>query len=299
MLRTRIPTQTAGVYIYRAKKQVWIDEVNRELVIVLCCAPQKLCGVVVYPNAFVVSELFELLGSLKQKFCGELKIPADQITAKIFGCSAGQTNALFASQVWLTDQGFQIGGMDTGRNVTRSLVVDCATAKVGVRFADVENDFGAGFLPAGTAAQRVPRQITPGHAILVTGNRSFALLGKQALESETNWKVEKVSTKDFLAAAKKNKATWLAAATIIVVFEDVLETPKLAPAILALRKKTPHSVWVWAVADGAEVPLPMDAVQLPSADKPGFFLEQVNRLMAAPKPPMGTVHELPKKRRAR
>jgi hypothetical protein len=43
----------------------------------------------------------------------------------------------------------------------------------------------------------------------------------------------------------------------------------------------------------------MDAVQLPSADKPGLFLEQINWLMAAPKPPMGTVHELPKKRRAR
>jgi hypothetical protein len=296
MLRTKIPLAMAGVYLYKAGKQVWLDEVNRELVLVLTATQSGVCGVVVYPHPFVRGELFDLLNALKTKICGELGIAASGVTAKIFGCSSGQTNALFATQVWLTDQGFSIAAVDTGRNVTRSVVVDTVSGKVGVRFADAENGLGAGFLKAGTAALRVKTKERSREAVVVTDNRNFATLAAQSLENQRDWTVKILSSADLLQAPKKFRVGWLKTASTIVVLEDVLEAKNLAKTIVALKKKSPQIQWLWSISDGTEVPLPLNTVVLPSADDTTSFGTQVNDSLNSLAYSPGTVIKLARKK---
>lgn len=301
MLRTKIPTQMAGVYLYHAGKQVYLDEVGRELVIVLVSAAKGVAGVVVYPDSFVRGQLFELLSTLKEKICTELSVEASTLSAKIFGCSSGQTNALFAAQIWLTDKGIRIEALDTGRNVTRNIVVDSKSGKVGVRFADAQNVLGAGFLKTGTAAHRSDGSGTaPGTStcavVLVTDNKSFELLAGQSLENRPGWTVATFSSKELLKAPKKLRNQWLKTTTVVIVLEDVLDTSDLAKAIIALKKKAPSIRWLWSVSDGTEVPLPLDAVPLPSADAPSTFGDNVAQALALPLNNGGTVIELSSRR---
>lgn len=301
MLRTKIPIQTAGVYIYRAGKQVWLDEVDRQMVVVLACPSKQVAGIIVYPDTFVRGELFDLLNSVRDKLCKELAIPTDAIQGKIFGCSAGQTNALFAAQVWLTDQKFQIAAMDIGRNVTRNLVVDTKSGKVGVRFADAETSLGAGFLKGGTAAHRagVVAAATERSAIVVTDNKNFGLLASQSLDSAGGWTVKTMTSKELSKAPSKFRLAWLKTTNVVVVLEDVLETKNLGRTIIALRKKNPDIHWLWSVADGTSVPLPLDAIPLPSTDIPAQFARQIGDVLALPRAPIAQVISLREVRKSR
>lgn len=297
MFRTQIAIQNAGVYLYKGPKQVWLDDVERELVIIFACPSHKLTGIVVYPHPFVRNQLFELLAMVREKLTGEAHVAPQDLQAKIFGCSSGQSNALFAAQVWLTDQQIPIQANETGRNVLRSLVVECGTGQVGVRFADPEMDKKLGFLKIGTVAQRA---IRPDHQtrriLLITETPALALLAAQSVEGK-GWTTKSLKTKDLLRATKDRKPKLLDGVSAVVVFEDTFDNPKLASSILTLRKKCPGPRWLWAADEGSQVPLPFDSIHLPTSQNPDRFAGELTSVLSLPPAGLAEVITLPQRRR--
>ena len=176
-----------GAYVFSAPTKISFH-LNRELVVILNSPEKKITGAVRYNLETPLKELVNLLNLISENFRQKHRVNPKDLKIKIFGLSNQSHYVSSAVHTWAKETGCQVVAEDVGRGVTRTLLVDCETGKVGVSYAEtfIPGDFG--ILATGSASRRSQVPLDFAHQILVLANNQVGRqLCQQAIESIAPW----------------------------------------------------------------------------------------------------------------
>jgi hypothetical protein len=238
----KIPTTDPGVYLFRAPAVLEL-EINRHLVVAFHVVSRQTCGLVVCPQGIGRRDLVTMLDTVWGKLNenGESgNLPAET-AVKIFGCPTAHSAALTTAVTWLRQHGLPIGAQDTGRSASRLLTIDCATGRVGVRYAESANPLV--FLSSGSARRRIAASATPSEMLILCENPARRNLATQAIEEHRDWTVE--APEDIAKALKKTpfkKVLWSA----VLITEGTASDSKLQPWLTRLQEEQSRVRKLWS-----------------------------------------------------
>jgi hypothetical protein len=177
-----------GVYLFRAPHKLSVS-VDHELVVVFVIPSTSSTGVVVHDPRRPLRDLRGMLDGVFEKITVGLEKGASPIFVKLFGVSNGSRAVLDPLGAWLHANGVGIQAKDLGKNVSRTLEIDCGTGAVGVRYSEAYVPELAHFLARGSARQRAGFAIWPPlhQALVLADNPITRELARQAIEEHPEW----------------------------------------------------------------------------------------------------------------
>ena len=184
MNRNAIQLNDTGVYIFQSPAKV-SAQINKELFIVFSAPSLKATGIIVYKSDMTTKDLYAMLDSLYQQFTSELKAKPSQIKVKLFGLGTPNSSTSHGVRTWVETKKMTITAEDTGRNVSRGLVIDCETGLVGVSYAEgvpAGSYADNGFLAPGGAADRETSQEPKQKVLALFNSKVSRQLGRQCLD---------------------------------------------------------------------------------------------------------------------
>src|ERR1051325_9405872 len=118
-----------GAYLFRAPQRV-STSLTHELLLVFV-AEGGSCGFLRFDPRGGVKRFDSMAETLFVKITLGLGRGMGPLRVKLFGGSGVAHATLAHIRSWLEAKGLRVAAQDTGRSVSRSIVVDCATGQVG------------------------------------------------------------------------------------------------------------------------------------------------------------------------
>jgi hypothetical protein len=241
MKSIEISSHQAAVYLLKAPAQFTV-QVNRELVVVYSAPELMVAGVAVFPGEMSLKDVLPPLETLLGKFQTEFKTKPEQIRVKIFGMSEPQRTVLSGVTKWLKQKNLRITSSDTGRQVARSLVVQCETGLVGVSYAEGITPETGDWLSEGSSAGRAPFLMLDNKILVLSTNRVSRQLCRQAIEEHEGWAAECPETPyDTLTQKTTAELPWRA----ILVFDDVGKGKPVERFLTRMHVQHPRVAAAW------------------------------------------------------
>lgn len=175
-----IPLANEGVYLFKAPARLSAT-INRELVLVVYAEQPSACGVLIFDPRRPVKELDPLLETLVAKMTLGLEQSPGPMEVKLFGLSHNPTGIVSRITVWLQLHGFRLSARDTGRGVTRNLLIRCDSGMVGVSYQESVLPGRPEFLTFGTARSRSHGAVST-QVLILSDSPTHRLLAQQAVE---------------------------------------------------------------------------------------------------------------------
>jgi hypothetical protein len=177
-----VQVENSGVYFFRAPLHV-TAVLNQEILVVFTVPTIRGCGLV-YIDSEMPQRIVEgMLENIFQKLSQDLKIKSDHTQVKIFGQSFRKQRSLSIVRDWLQSKNLSVVAMDVGKRVTRNLIIDCDTGRVGVGYAESYPNEEPPFLSLGTARLRSSMASMSVEVLVLSTNRVTRTLAKQAIDA--------------------------------------------------------------------------------------------------------------------
>ncbi|MBI3293150.1 MAG: hypothetical protein HYZ71_00305 [Deltaproteobacteria bacterium] len=258
----RVNLEQGGVYFFKSPITV-TTQLNHEILVVFAVPSIRSCGLVLLEAEMPQRVVEGMFDNLRMKLAEEMKVAHDQIRLKIFGQSFRRRRSLRYVESWSVANQIPITVMDVGKNVTRNVLVDCATGRVGVSYAEGFTQDDPAFLSLGSVRLR---ETTPAgsHEILVLStNRVRRTLVKQAIEEHVGYRAN--CPRNPMQIIALNDFRDFFAGTVFL-FDDLDHSELLATWISNAAKYYPKLKFGWVGKDGPPFALPGGSVHLPHVD---------------------------------
>jgi len=249
-----IPVEKGGVYLFSAPAKI-SAQIDRDLLVMFTVPSRKISGAIVFDIQSPIKELIGLLQTLYNKFTDDFKTKSSEIKIKIFGLSVSQKSILATAKKWIDLNDLNLIAEDTGRGVSRELVIDCETGLVGVSYAE-GFDRRQGLLALGTAAGRNSGEAVQLEVLVLTLNRVHRQLCQQAIEETPQFKATSpASPFDVVMRFDAKNFPWSA----VLIFDDIGRGKPVEKWIGEVSQTLPHVKVCWVgktrPAFGKKLPL--------------------------------------------
>jgi hypothetical protein len=254
------PTHESGVFLFKGNKNLKL-EIDQQLLAVFVLPEAESTGIVLYTSNTVSKKLFELLEVLRKKIVSELELAPAEIDVKLFGCSQDNAPVVSATQTWLRAEGFKQKIVETGQEVSRTLVIECKTGRVGVGYAESATLKPLLFVAEGSARERFESGKVEHKILVLCENKIDRHLVKQAIEEDPT--LEGVYLDDFNQSFRQKLGNWDA-----VLISAELEKSKIYSTI----KSNKNIAWLGKNSKNDKPQLPK-----PTPDTMGEFKESLSK----------------------
>jgi hypothetical protein len=131
---------------------------------------------------------------------------------------------------------------DVGRNVCRTLLIDCEKGVVGVSYAESSPAPSVFFLISGSARNRLPGTQAEERVLILSTNEAQKLLCRQAVEEYSSWEAITVDSTRLSEIEKKVRRdlSW------VILFEDWPNAEAVFPWIARFQEKNPALKVGWS-----------------------------------------------------
>lgn len=289
---TNVQLEQGGVYFFKAPIRV-TTRLHQELLIVFTAPSIHSCGLVLLDSEMPQRVVEGMFDNLLKKIVTDLKVTQTDITLKVFGQSFRRRRSVRYIEAWSVANGIKIGVMDVGKNISRHVIVDCGSGRVGVSYAEGFTEEDPAFLTLGSVRLR---ETIPSHSheiLILTNNRVQRTLAKQAIEENLG----------FRANCPKNPIQIIAlndfrefAAEVVLVFEDLDQTELISTWMKNASKYYPNLKFCWVGKENAPAWLPENAKKLQPVEPETIALFKTALLGILPESPLALGRVIPFKK---
>src|SRR3989338_8039517 len=175
-----------GVYFFKSPIRV-TTQLNQELLVVFAAPSIYSCGLVLLDSEMPQQIIEGMFDNILKKL-DELGVPVGSIRIKAIGQSVRRWRSVRHLESWCLSHKVSIGVMDVGKNITRNVIVDCASGRVGVSYAEGYVPYEPVFLDSGSVRLRersLPKSV---EIMVLTDSRVRRALAKQAIEERPGYR---------------------------------------------------------------------------------------------------------------
>ena len=183
----KVHLENGGVYFFKAPIQV-TTQLNHEILVVFAAPAIQSCGLVLMESELPQRVVEGMFDNLLSKITEDFKVASSKINLKLFGTSFRRRRSLRYVESWSLANGIRIAVMDVGKNVTRHVLVDCGTGKVGVSYAEGFTQEDPAFLSLGSVRLRETSPSAHREILVLSSNRVQRTLVKQAVEEHSGYR---------------------------------------------------------------------------------------------------------------
>lgn len=244
--------EQGGVYFFKSPIRV-TTQLNHELLVVFAVPSIRSCGLVLLDTEMPQKVVEGMFQNLLQKLADEYKVSVTQVNLKVFGQSFRRRRSVHYIESWSLANNVRISVMDIGKNVTRNVMVDCATGRVGVSYAEGFMQEDPAFLSMGSVRLREAVTSVSAEVLILSANRVQRTLAKQAIEERSGYR----------ANCPKNPMQIIALndfrhfmAEIVLLFDDLEHSELVAMWVANAMKYYPKTVFCWVGRGEPAVDLP-------------------------------------------
>lgn len=182
MMNKTVPLEYGRVYLFTAPARISAT-VNHDLLVVFSLPKHKSAGAILFNLESPVHELNSLLEMMFDKLTVDLNFPQKDLSLKLIGLSNPEVPVLRCAHAWAKEKQIDISAEDLGRRVTRNIIIDCETGRVGVAYAEAAMPKLSGFLDSRSANRR--NESMARYSIMILGvNKVKRQLCRQAVEEK-------------------------------------------------------------------------------------------------------------------
>ncbi|MBI4403212.1 MAG: hypothetical protein HY537_03585 [Deltaproteobacteria bacterium] len=247
-------------------------KINCEIVVIMSPVGQQTCGIVFVDSEEEQKEFKRLLDTVWNTLREKSLAQAEEIEVKAFGLSQYKEKVIQTLKHWTQDQSTRITAQDLGRGVSRTLTISCKSGKVGVHYADDNQQRRSLFIARGTFRNRGFTPPAFYKILVLTKNRVTRQLCMQAVEELPGHKaICPLNPAHFL-----ERTFGLFPYSAVCLFEDVGKSKNVEPWIKRFLKKFPHSPILWI---GRNAPQGIDAIGSIDSESIVKFKEEIARIL--------------------
>ncbi len=283
----KVHLEQGGVYFFKAPIAV-TTQLNHEVLILFAVPTIHSCGLVLLESEIPQRAVEGMCDSLLKKLSDEMKVPVDRIRLKVFGQSFGRRRSLRYVESWSVANRIPIVAMDVGKSVTRNLLIDCGTGRVGVSYAEGFTENDPAFLSMGSVRLREATPSGSQEILVLATSRVNRTLVKQAIEEIAGYRANCPKNPMQIIALNDFRDFF---ATGIFLFDDLEHPELIAPWILDAVRYYPHLKFTWIGKSDPTLTLPpgSQTLKLPRPDKIIEFKAALAELLPKPIPIFGRV----------
>jgi hypothetical protein len=253
MTQDSIVLDRPGVYLFPKPSRVTVS-IDRELLVVFAMPMPQACGFVLFDPMDTSRSLIDALNTLFAKVTSDLKVGDHQIAVKAFGLSRRQESVIAGLMHWLSTKTLHLVARDLGKNVGRNIVVDCATGKVGVGYAESYLPGFPQFLSRGSAKHRFGSAHTSHEVLVLSRNAVCRQLTLQAVEEHKHWTASvPLNPEDMWTGKEFPYFPW----SWVLLFQDLEDEEGLVPWVKTIHAEFPKVRFCWV---GTRLPYEMETV---------------------------------------